>query len=96
MSSSVVITGEVEAVEICGTPETLETLRATGMVTPLDRAPMTALTPSTETKRLAASTAGCGRVLVSPTSTVSLPPSTPPASLIWLTARLTPLSVTVP
>ena len=82
LSSRVVMAGEVEALDICGTPLTLETLLATGMVTPLDRAPTMPLTPSSETNMFAASTPACGLVWVSPTAVPSVPPSKPPP---WLT-----------
>src|SRR5699024_6328159 len=91
-SSSVVITGDVEAGEICGILFGLLTLRAIGIVTPLDRAPTKATAPSTVASLLAASTPACGLVWASPTMILIGCPRTPPAALISLAASLTPLS----
>ena len=88
LSSRPVITGEVEAPEICGTPLTEETLWAIGMVTPEDRAPTMPLTFSRVTSFFAASTPAWGLVCVSPTTTLM----SPPAALISSAARLMPFS----
>jgi hypothetical protein len=91
-SSRPVMTGDVEAPEIWGTPSLLVTLSATGMVTPEESAPTMPETPSIETSFLAASMPACGLVWVSPVWISRSWPSTPPALLICWAASSMPFS----
>ncbi len=92
-SGSTEISGEVEPLEICSTPDGIDTEVAVATVTPLDQPPMIAATPSASTSLRADSMAGVGRVLVSSAMCWAMmgPPKTCfAAALIWSTASRAP------
>ena len=94
MSLSLVISGEVEAGEICGILAGMVTLWATASVAELANAPVMPTTPLTETSFWAASTAPVGMLWVSAETITSLrPPRIPPCSLTWVAASSSPARI---
>jgi hypothetical protein len=83
----------VDAGEIMTISLGTATPSATAIVTPLDREPTMACTPSTLIRRVAASTATWGLVPESALMSSTSWPRTPPAALICLIASWAPVSM---